>query len=116
MNRIHLRLICRTDRLNAVDEKLTSSCQTFEVILLNRSCQTYWKDDRCTEVNYEFSSSIILEQWYQFFCSVFGAENTMIEEDGKSFTHCGSPILNEADVFAYLYIGNTEICRVLFKA
>ncbi len=104
MNLTYLRLICRTDILSEVDEKLTSSYQAFGVTLLTRSSQSYWKDDRCNEVNYEFSSSISLEKWYQFFCAVFGANNNMVEEDGKAITHTGSPILNGMDVFAYLFI------------
>lgn len=109
MKKIHLRLICRTDRLINVDNQITLSYQAFGVKLLKRNTQAYWKDDRCTEVDYELSSSISNKQWYQFFCSVFGTENNIVEEDGRSFTHCGSPILNEADVFGNLYIENTEI-------
>ena len=104
MNLTYLRLICRPDILSEVDEKLTSSCQTFGVTLLTRSSQSYWKDERCTEVELELSSSISNEQWYQFFCAVFGADNNMVEEDGKAITHTGSPILNGMDVFAYLFI------------
>lgn len=104
MKKIHLRLICRTDRLIGVDNQITLSYQAFGVKLLKRNTQAYWKDDRCTEVNYEFSSSISLEKWYQFFCSVFGADNNMVEEDGRAITHNGSLIFNDTEVFAYLFI------------
>ena len=104
MKKIHLRLICRTDRLSNVDNQITLSYQAFGVKLLKRNTQAYWKDDRCTEVNYELSSSISLEQWYQFFCSVFGTDNNTVEEDGRALTHNGSPILSDTEVFAYLYI------------
>ena len=101
---IYLRLICRPDKLRAVDKKLTSNGQAFAITLLTRSSQSYWKDDQCNEVNYEFSSSLSNEQWYQFFCAVFSAENNTIEEDGRAITHNGSPILNDTEVFAYLFI------------
>ena len=101
---IHFRLICRTDKLSGVDNQITMSYQTFSVKLLKRNPQAYWKDDRCTEVDYELSSSISLEQWYQFFCSVFGTDNNTVEEDGRALTHNGSPILNDTEVFAYLFI------------
>ncbi len=100
----YLKLTCRSEILSAVDEKLTSSCQAFGVTILTRSSQSYWKDDRCNEVNYEFSSSISLEKWYQFFCAVFGADNNIVEEDGKAITHTGSPILNGTEVFAHLFV------------
>lgn len=104
MKRVNLRLICRTDRLSVVGGTLSSSYQAFGVKLLNRSIQTYWKDEHCSEVNYEFLSSLSNEQWYQFFCTVFSAENNTIEEDGRVITHNGSPILNDTEVFAYLFI------------
>lgn len=104
MKMIHLRLICRTDRLSDVDNQITMSYKAFGVNLLKRKTQAYWKDDRCTEVDYELSSSISNEQWYQFFCAVFGADNNMVEEDGRALTHNGSPILNDTEVFAYLFI------------
>ena len=101
---VHLRLICRTDRLSCVDNQITLNYQAFGVNLLKRNTQAYWKDDRCTEVDYELSSSISLEQWYQFFCSVFGTDNNTVEEDIRALTHNGSPILNDTEVFAYLFI------------
>ncbi len=101
---IYLRLICRPDILSAVDEKLISSCQAFGITLLTRNSQSYWKDDRCNEVNYEFSSSLSNEKWYQFFCALFGTKNNTIEEDIKAITHNESPILNDTEVFAYLFI------------
>ena len=104
MKMIHLRLICRTDKLSGVDNQITMSYKAFGVNLLKRNTQAYWKDDRCTEVDYELLSSISLEQWYQFFCSVFGTDNNTVEEDGRALTHNGSPILNDTEVFAYLYI------------
>ena len=104
MKKTYLRLICRPDRLSAVDEKLISNCQAFGIALLTRSSQSYWKDDRCSEANYEFSSSISLEKWYQFFCVLFGTENNTIEGDRKAITHNGSPIINDTEVFAYLFI------------
>ena len=104
MKMVHLRLICRTDRLSCVDNQITLNYQAFGVNLLKRNTQAYWKDDRCTEVDYELSSSISLEQWYQFFCSVFGTDNNTVEEDSRALTHNGNPILNVTEVFAYLYI------------
>lgn len=104
MKMVHLRLICRTDRLSCVDNQITLNYQAFGVNLLKRNTQAYWKDDRCTEVDYELSSSISNEQWYQFFCAVFGTDNNTVEEDGRALTHNGSPILNDTEVFAYLFI------------
>lgn len=103
----YLRLICRTDRLNSVDNQITLSCQAFGVELLNQNTQAYWKDERCTEVNDKFSASISNEQWYQFFCAVFGSENNTVEENGRAITHNGSPILNDTEVFAYLFIADS---------
>lgn len=104
MKRANLRLICRTDRLSAVDEKLTSSCQAFGITLLTRNSQSYWKDDRCSEVNYEFSSSSSFEQWSLFFSAVFGTDNNTVEEGGREITHAASPILNDTEEFAHLFI------------
>ena len=106
---IYLRLICRPDIFSAVDEKLISSCQAFGITLLTRNSQSYWKDDRCNEANYEFSSSSSFEQWYLFFSAVFGADNNMIGEESKAITHTGSPILNDTEVFAYLFIEENNI-------
>ena len=100
---VYLRLICRPDKLRAVDEKLTSNCQAFGITLLKRNSQEYWKDKRCAEVNYEFSSSISLEQWYLFFSAVFGTDNNTVE-DGREITHAGSPILYDTEEFAHLFI------------
>lgn len=104
MKRAYLRLICRTNRLSDVDNQITLSYQAFGTKLLKRNVQEYWKDDRCSEVNYEFSSSLSNEKWYQFFCALFGTENNTIEEDIKAITHNESPILNDTEVFAYLFI------------
>ena len=46
---------------------------------------------------------------YQFFCAVFSAENNTIEEDDRAITHTDSPILNGAEVFAYLFIEKNNI-------
>ncbi len=52
----YLRLICRTEKLNDMDHRILSDCQALGVDLLKRNAQAYWKDERCTEVNYEFLS------------------------------------------------------------
>ena len=108
MKRANLRLICRPDKLRAVEEKLTSNCQAFGITLLKRNSQEYWKDKRCAEVNYEFSSSISLEQWYLFFSDVFGTDNNTVEEGGREITHAASPILNDTEEFAHLFIDKQD--------
>ena len=109
MNLTYLRLICRPDKLRAIEEKHTLSCQVFGITILSRRLQSYWKDERCSEVNYEFSSNFSNEQWPQFFCAVFGADNNVVGEDDKAIMHTGSPILNSAEVFAYLFIEEKDM-------
>lgn len=99
----YLRLVCRTEKLNDMDHRILSDCQALGVDLLKRNAQAYWKDERCTEVNYEFSSSISLEQWYLFFSDVFGTDNNTVEEGGREITHAVSPVLNDTEAFAYLF-------------
>ena len=97
-----LRVICRTDIKNAIHERIVSLFQKFNITFLYGDSSEYWKDDRCTEITFRLSADFTHEQWKEFFYSVFGTENNLITSD--DFTHCGSPILNETELFGNLFI------------
>ena len=97
-----LRVICRTDIKNAIHEHIVSLFQKFNITFLYGDSSEYWKDDRCTEITFRLSSDLTHGQWAEFFDSVFGTENNLITSD--DFTHCGSPILNETELFGNLFI------------
>ena len=97
-----LRVICRTNIKNIVHERVVSCFQKFSITCLYRDSSEYWKDDRCTEITFRLSADLTHGQWAEFFDSVFGTENNLVTPE--DFTHCGSPILNEAEIFGNLFI------------
>ena len=97
-----LRVICRTNAKNAVHERVVACFQTFNITLLYGDSSEYWKDERCTEITFRLSADLTHGQWAEFFDSVFGTENNLVTPE--DFTHCGSPILNESEIFGNLFI------------
>lgn len=97
-----LRIICRTNVKNTVNERIVSCLQKFNITFLYGDSSEYWKDDRCTEITFRLSADFTHGQWAEFFDSAFGRENNLVTPE--DFTHCGSPILNEAEIFGNLFI------------
>jgi hypothetical protein len=97
-----LRVICRTNAKNAVNERVVSCFQKFNITFLYGDSSEYWKDDRCTEITFRLSADLTHGQWAEFFDSVFGTENNLVTPE--DFTHCGTPILNESEIFGNLFI------------
>ena len=98
----NLRVICRTNSQNAVNERVVSYFQKYNIAFLYGDFSEYWKDERCTEITFRLSADFTHEKWEEFFYSVFGTENNLVTPE--DFTHCGSPILNEAEIFGNLFI------------
>ena len=97
-----LRVICRTNVKNTVNERIVSCLQKFNITFRYGDSSEYWKDDRCTEITFRLSADFTHGQWAEFFDSAFGRENNLVTPE--DFTHCGSPILNEAEIFGNLFI------------
>ena len=97
-----LRVICRTNIKNAIHERVVSCLQKFNITFRYGDSSEYWKDDRCTEITFRLSADLTHGQWAEFFDSAFGRENNLVTPE--DFTHCGSPILNESEIFGNLFI------------
>ena len=97
-----LRVICRTNIKNTIHERVVSCFQKFNITFLYGDSSEYWKDEDSTEMNFRLSADFTHGQWEEFFYFLFGTENNLITSD--DFTHCGSPILNETELFGNLFI------------
>ena len=95
-----LNLICMMQRWNDLHDRILSCCRQRGIEVLNVDASEYWKDSQCTQAFFALSADIPDERWQTFFHSVFGTENNILFSD--SLTHCGSPILNETEIFGEL--------------
>ena len=98
MKAVSLNVICRTERWNAVYDRILCICRRTGAEILAFDVSEYWKDSRCTQAFFLLRRET--EEWKALFEGIFGSENNTITED--SLMHGGNPLLCKDDIFGDL--------------